>query len=219
MRNGKIYKIIHNQSNICYVGSTFNTLSDRWKVHKQSYTQYLKDKKSFRCISIYPYFEQYDIKNFKIILIKEYEVIDRQHLEAYEQLWINKLKTVNKKCAFGFKRLQRKEYHKLNKDKINERNKNYQEKNKNKITEQRKSFREKNKDKIKEQHKKYRETNKEKIRDKKKEYYEANKDKNKDKRKENNENNKDRYKCEKCNISTYSKRDFNRHLQTKKHNK
>ena len=88
---GKIYKIIHNQSNICYVGSTCNELRQRWQEHKRHSTN-----EKVRKLSIYKYFEQYGIENFKIILIKEYEVIDRKHLEAYEQLWISKLKAINK---------------------------------------------------------------------------------------------------------------------------
>ncbi|GMF38340.1 unnamed protein product [Phytophthora lilii] len=92
---GKIYKIIHNQSNIIYIGSTFNDLKGRFAQHKADY-------KRKHNISIYEYFERYGIENFKIILIKEYEVIDRRHLEVYEQLWINKLKPINKAPVVEF---------------------------------------------------------------------------------------------------------------------
>lgn len=90
---GLVYKIVHNQSNICYVGSTLNTLSQRWQQHKQSYNKWLNGKGD--CIAIYPHFKEYGIENFKIILIKEYEVMDRRHLETKEQLWISKLKSCN----------------------------------------------------------------------------------------------------------------------------
>lgn len=90
MKTGKIYKIIHTQSNICYIGSTFNTLRDRFRKHCLS----------SKCV-ISEYFEKYGKDNFKIILIKEYNVIDRVHLEAYEQLWINKLKCINGQSAFN----------------------------------------------------------------------------------------------------------------------
>jgi peptidyl-prolyl cis-trans isomerase-like 4 len=210
---GRIYKIIHNQSNICYVGSTLNRLNDRWHKHKSHYNLHLKGKN--KKIAIYPYFKEYGIENFKIILIKEYEVIDRQHLEAYEQLWINKLKTINKKCAFGFKRLQRKKYRETNKNEIRKKDKIYREKNKKRKCE----YYEENKDKFKEKNKEYYETNKNKINKRNKEYYEKNVELFKEQGKEYRKNNKDRYKCEKCNISTYSKKDFNKHIQTKKHNK
>ncbi|GMF64051.1 unnamed protein product [Phytophthora fragariaefolia] len=86
---GKNYKIIHNQSNIIYIGSSFNELKGKFAQHKADY------KRKHR-IPIYEYFEQNGIENFKIVLIKEYEVVDRRHLEVYEQLWINKLKPINK---------------------------------------------------------------------------------------------------------------------------
>ena len=145
MKVGKIYKIIHSQSNIIYVGSTFNTLRDRWMRHKI---------KSGCCI--YKYIEKYGLNQFKIILIKEYEVIDREHLEAYEQLWINKLKSINEKSAFSIYKLQRKEYYENNK----ELKKTYYHNNKEKNKEKVKKYQEKNKEKIKEYNKEY---NKKKI--------------------------------------------------------
>lgn len=118
MTIGRVYKIIHNQSDICYIGSTFNTTRDRFRVHKYDY------KQGNNSCSISKYFEKYGVKNFKMILIKEYEVIDREHLEAYEQLWINKLNCVNKQCAFQpLKKERIKIYHK-------KYNKEYYQKNK-----------------------------------------------------------------------------------------
>ena len=67
-KRGKIYKIMYigNENvNIIYVGSTLNTLRDRWHSHKKSY------KSNKKNISIYKYFDEYDIINFKIFLIKE----------------------------------------------------------------------------------------------------------------------------------------------------
>jgi group I intron endonuclease len=143
-RTGRIYKIIHNQSNLVYVGSTFNILRQRWATHKASY------KRGYK-ISIYPYFLKYGIENFKMILIKEYQVENRAHMEAYEQLWINKLKPINKQCAFNL----------LKKEKEKKYNKEYREKNKEEIREKDKKYREKYREKIKDN----REKNKEKIRE------------------------------------------------------
>jgi group I intron endonuclease len=99
MKIGKVYKIICSQSNDVYIGSTFNTLRDRWMDHKNRYRVYQKNKS--RNMSIHTYFDKYGIDNFKIILIKEYEVVDRKHLESKEQLWINKLKNINIQSAFN----------------------------------------------------------------------------------------------------------------------
>ena len=102
---GIIYRIIClTHPEIQYIGSTFNQLRWRWQQHKGKYKQYLKGKG--RECSIYPYFTQYGIKNFKIIKIKDYiayreNQTDNKHLSAYEQLWINKLKCINKNHAFN----------------------------------------------------------------------------------------------------------------------
>ena len=128
-RTARIYKIIHNQSNLVYVSSTFNILRQRWAVHKADY-------KNGMNLSIYPYFKKYGIENFKIILIKEYQVEDRAHMQAYEQLWINKLKPINKKCALNLLKKEKiKEYYEKNKEKNKEKSKKYYEKNKEKIKE------------------------------------------------------------------------------------
>lgn len=135
MMIGKIYKIIHTQSNICYVGSTFDALRNRFRKHKNDLNC---------CIN--EYFIKFSIENFRIILIKEYVVCDRTHLEAYEQLWINKLKSINKRQTFKplkkqFENLRLKQYD--NK----EYKKQYYIENKDKLTEKMKENYIKNKDK------------------------------------------------------------------------
>lgn len=151
MKIGKIYKIIHNQSNICYVGSTFNTLRDRWKGHKNSFSKYLNTNSPN--VSIFSCFKQYGMENFKIVLIKEYEVIDRKHLEMYEQLWINKLKSINKNNSFQIEKLyyksQGKKYYENNKEKILIYHQQYYKDNKEKIQEYKKSYKENNIEKFK----------------------------------------------------------------------
>lgn len=117
MKIGKVYKIICTQSNDIYVGSTFNTLRDRWMAHKQRYEQYQNDPS--RNMSIHTYFDKYGIDNFKIILIKEYDVIDRNHLETKEQLWLNKLKNINIQSAFNPFRRGSKMIYQNRKEKMN----------------------------------------------------------------------------------------------------
>jgi len=139
MKLGSVYKIIHHQSDIVYVGSTFNELRHRFYCHKTKNTKC--------CIT--KYIEKYGKKNFSIMLIKEYKVCDRKHLQAWEQFWINKLTCINKYNAIPF----------LWKDKIKRYNKEYYENNKYKKKENNKKYRENNKEKIK----KYYQKNKEKI--------------------------------------------------------
>jgi len=124
---GHIYKIICKvDDTFCYIGSTFNSLRNRWQEHKNDY------KKQNGRFSIYEYFDKYGIENFKMILIKDYLVCrekqrDYRHLHAYETLWINKSKScVNKKLPFQpLKKEQQKEYYNKNKDKILENTKEY----------------------------------------------------------------------------------------------
>ena len=145
METARIYKIIHLDSSICYIGSTFLTLEERFKEHKYSY---LNEKKS--SISIYPYFKKYGVDRFKIILIKEYQIIDRRHLTVYEQLHINKLKSVcvNKAnpCSFSktLKKYYDKKYRLINADRKRENDKKYREANKDMLKIKQKKYYETN---------------------------------------------------------------------------
>jgi len=123
---GTVYKIICRlDSDIVYIGSTFNSLRNRWQHHRSNYGRYLKAENHSM---IYPYFEKYGIENFKIIKIKEYKCYrenrsDRRHLNVYETLWINKTKCVNKVVPFCIKKLSKKQYREENKEKIRSKKK------------------------------------------------------------------------------------------------
>jgi hypothetical protein len=213
IRTGSVYKIIHNQSDIVYVGSTFlSFLRHRFQHHKDSYKKYLKGK--YTC-AIYPYFEKYGIENFKIILIKKYAVYcdnrdDSRHLRVYEQLWINKLNCININSAFQPLKKQRyKEYRENNKQQIALKKKQYRENNKQQIALNNKKYRENNKQKIKEYQKQYRERNKQKIKEYNKKYYENNKQ-------QISEQNQIKSYCYDC--DTYIKKNaIQRHYKTIKH--
>ena len=147
---GYIYKIICNHSNDVYVGSTFNRLSDRLRQHISHYSIWssgtVNEVNEHVCVSIYPYFEKYGVSNFTIVPIKQYEVIDRKHLMMYEQIWINKLKCVNKHAAFNPLNQSGKLRYHSNKARIND----WKSKNKDKIDSINQRYREKNRDKISE---------------------------------------------------------------------
>lgn len=97
---GTVYKIVHNQSDVVYIGSTANRLKYRWKQHKDSFKEWISGKRN-SCCKIFEYFEKYGIDNFSIIEIMKYQVIDKAHLRAYEQLWINRTRCVNQINAFN----------------------------------------------------------------------------------------------------------------------
>jgi hypothetical protein len=50
--------------------------------------------------SVHDLFNRYGLKNCKLILIKEYEVVDKEHHGAKEPLWIRKLMAMNKNKPF-----------------------------------------------------------------------------------------------------------------------
>jgi len=203
-KEGLIYKIIcKTDDTFCYIGSTFNILSQRWRDHKINYNKWIKDKNKRKC-SIYPYFEKYGVDNFKMVEIKKYKVCventnDKKHLSVYELLWIlkhknsiNILKPFNPLSKLD-KKINDKKYAENNKDKIKNYHKDWYEKNKNKIIEQQKNYYEENKDKKLKQQKNYRKNNKDKI----------------------SERNKIKIECE-CG-SKYTKCNKSTHIKTKKH--
>jgi hypothetical protein len=195
MKVGTIYRIQPANGLECYVGSTFDELRHRFKNHKSNYKRW-KDGDETRTTSSFNLFEKYGIENCKAMVIKQYEVEDRRHLEVYETLWIKKLKAINKlePCGGLLKKERDKEYKKqyreANKEVVKKQRKQYYEANKEKVNEKTKQYREANREKINEKDKKYYEANKEKVKEKKKQYYEANKEKVNEKQKQYYEANK-----------------------------
>ena len=96
-KTGYIYEIFLTEDpSIRYIGGTFD-YSKRWQRHKQAYG---KRNSSF---SVYEYFDKHGVENFGYGLLATYDVCDRKHLNAYEQLWMNTLPNINKYNAMDFK--------------------------------------------------------------------------------------------------------------------
>ena len=136
---GHIYKIICKvDEKFCYIGSTFNRLSKRMEQHRNNYNKWVNGKYNRPCACV-SYFQKYGIENFKIILIKTYEVCrthnkDAKHLWAYETLWMNKTKCVNKNLPIAYLRLERnREYYHKNRDDILVKKREYAKKHKEEI--------------------------------------------------------------------------------------
>jgi len=164
--NGKVYKIINENREIVYIGSTAQVmLCDRYKTHSHK------------------------APNHKIILIENYSCNSKEELCKREQEIIDEHSNLlNKLRAFRseeyikeYRKEITKEYRENNKEKIKEKKKEYDENNKEKIKEQKKEWYENNKDQMKEYNKEWYENNKEKLKEKRKEHYENNKDKLKEK--------------------------------------
>lgn len=142
---GFVYKIESDCGSICYIGSTTQKLKYRFKDHKNRKTcvigKYLENDK-------------YVFSN-GCQLLKEYEIEDREHLLAYEQLWINKTKCINYKSAIkfepvwkSFRKLKSKQWRAEKQDYIKNYRVEYREKNRDMLNSKDREYREKNRDRI-----------------------------------------------------------------------
>ena len=201
-RLGRIYQMVNMMTNEKYVGATFSPLHKRLYDRRKYYKQWLRgkfdsDRKLFQ--NIY----NYGWECFRMELLEEVEVENKQELFKIEGDWIRKLDTFkNGLNSTGY-----------SKEELQERRKTYKEKNKDKIAQQNKKYREKNKEKIQQKNKICREKNKETIQQKKKIYSQNNKNVINNWKKQN----KNKYQCDICHFSSHNKSNYNIHLKSKKH--
>jgi len=155
--NGKIYKIISENSEKYYIGSTTQPLSKRFSDHKSNYKMFQNGKYD-NCSS----FNVVKEENCKIILIEEYPCENKNQLESRERYWIEQFKNniVNKVIPTRTD----KEYYNDNKDKAKE----YRDGHKQETKQYNQKYYEEQKDKIKEKTKNYRLNNLDIIKQKQK---------------------------------------------------
>ncbi len=197
-KHGKIYKIVFNNTDKFYIGSTTNTLSRRKSGHLGKYKSY-DPKKTKHRTSIFDLFDEFGT-NCDIILIEEYPCDNSEQLRARERYHIDKSRelTINKINPLRTED-DSKEYHRK-----------YYIDNKELILDKNKKYREENREYLNLQKKEYISKNKEYFRFKMKEYYDINKNEINNKRKE-----KITCICGK----TYSKGHIRRHERSNKHQK
>ncbi len=113
---GYIYKIVSDNTQMCYIGSTIQSLEARWSEHK------CRSANSPQ--QLYKHIREHGVENFKIQLIKSYEVCDKAHLSSYEQLYINRLNDpiLNINNPWGVSIISCKPFGKLYKKNYNLRN-------------------------------------------------------------------------------------------------
>ena len=90
-QNGKIYKLVNDENDDIYVGSTTQPLSKRFGDHKSSYKYHMNNT--------YKFITAFDIVKYqscKIILIENFSCNSKYELEARERYYIDILKCVNK---------------------------------------------------------------------------------------------------------------------------
>ena len=187
-KNSKIYKIVNDENDNFYIGSTCSTLVKRMSGHR---------KKDNQCMSKNLGVE---LKECKIILVEAFECKNKDELLMKERFYIEKyrdegLNIVNKRIPIRSKQEAeqcRKKWYKdniviiaqkakqkreENKEIIKEKQHLKYLKNKERINKKAKEWRDKNKQSQSIHNKEYNEKNKEKITKQKKEYYLKNKEK------------------------------------------
>jgi ATP-dependent helicase YprA (DUF1998 family) len=147
--NGKIYKIVCNNSGLTYYGSTTRPLCQRIGKHKHKTSSYTSKK-------------IIDGGNYNIILVENFPCNNKEELCKRERFYIENNECVNK--AIPGRTLE--EYYQDNKQKIDEYQKKYRLDNREKILELKKKNYQENKEKISEYNKKHYQENKEKLSEK-----------------------------------------------------
>jgi len=125
---GYVYKIISNETDKCYVGSTIKNINQRFTGHKRDYKRHNNGN--------YHYTSSYDILQYddaKIECIVEIEFEDKKELIDLESKYIKELDCVN----IIIPDRTRKEYYEDNKHKIRQYRKKHYEDNIDKIKEYR----------------------------------------------------------------------------------
>ena len=150
----KIYRIFSPSLNLCYIGSTTQSLEARLAKHVIDYYCYNKDKTKY---SYYSSFKVIEACDYKIELIELCKCNNKRELERIEGKYQKENECVNMFIA-GRTRAE------------------YRNDNRLTIRAKNKAYKQLNKDKIKVQNKLYNEAHKEQIYKQKRNYYLANRD-------------------------------------------
>ena len=107
-KDGKIYKIICDKSDLIYIGSTIRSLKDRFSAH-DSDTK--KTRKNQTCSKYL-----FKLGECNIVLIEEYSCNNKTELHIREQYWMDiykekGVKLINKKRAYVSQSLEEKKEH------------------------------------------------------------------------------------------------------------
>lgn len=146
MHKGKIYKLVCNQTNKIYYGSTTQTLGKRRDTHRQYYKKHLKTSCGYMTA-----FEILKNDDFKMELVEDVEFTDKNDLFTRERFYIQNNECVNKVIPLRTNQ----EYYLDHKEQHNQRGKEHYQNNKDQYRKNRKQWSINNPEKIKKIRKKY----------------------------------------------------------------
>ncbi len=130
---GKIYTIrCHDDQTLIYVGSTTQTLSQRWNDHKTATANPNTRKYN---TNFYRTIREKGVDTFYMELYEEYPCQNKQQLEKREGEIIRQIGTLNKQITGRTKKEYYLEHKEENKEHRKEKGKQYYEQNKEKINE------------------------------------------------------------------------------------
>ena len=149
-----IYRIQHDDSDLCYIGSTKQPLRERWRIHQVHYKLWKLGK--FNKISIFPFFDKFGIDNFTMILEKTCTFVNRRNQRVNEMFCMYKFRksccNIKSPVANPMVKYLRKLYHaahyKRNHMAIREKCKLYAMENKERFREHYREYRKRNKETI-----------------------------------------------------------------------
>ena len=160
--NGKIYKIVCNETNDVYIGSTVEKLSVRMSKHRAHYKRYQAGKRSYITS-----FEILKYPSAKILLVRNCPCDSKEELHAIEGNFIRNNECVNKVIP-GRTSV---EYYQDNSEQIKQKVKQYRQSNSEQIKQKVKQYRKDNADLLRERQRKYRQANNEELKKKKNKKY------------------------------------------------
>ena len=146
MNKGKIYKLVCNQTNKIYYGSTTQTLMKRRDTHRQHYKRHLKGGCNYITA-----FEILKNDDFKIELVEDVLFTEKKELTARERHHIQNNECVNKVIPLRTD----KEYYLDNKERLNQKGKEHYQNNKDQYRKNGKQWEINNPEKTKEIKKRY----------------------------------------------------------------
>lgn len=135
---GKIYKLISEQTDKIYIGSTAKKLlNQRLESHREKFLEWIKNNTSYTTS-----FEILQYNDYKIILIENYPCNSKDELRQREQYWIDKNKDIcvnmrNSYISKEERKEQKNKYHKIwysiNNKRIKNKSKEWYKNNKERV--------------------------------------------------------------------------------------
>lgn len=144
---GKIYKLVSDESEEIYIGSTTQSLAKRKAGHMANYKAWENGSRNYLSS-----FEILKYSTCQIILLESHPCNSREELVARERYYIELMDCVNKNIPGR----SRREHYEDNRDHFEEYQKQYYKTNKERIRKYQRQYREDNIEKVNEKDRKFR---------------------------------------------------------------